>query len=97
MSLTHITNERTKGMPHEAGEYTCWCIESVPVLQAEVERLQDEVRQAGHALGASRRSHLRDIWLHQELARLTTDEYGWYQRVVTTPTAETAGGHSDLS
>jgi hypothetical protein len=32
----HLTNDATKGMPHEGGEYTCWCVESVAVLQAEV-------------------------------------------------------------
>lgn len=38
--LRHITNKRTQGMPHEASDYTCWCVDSVPVLQEEVRRLR---------------------------------------------------------
>lgn len=39
----HITNAKTKGMPHEAGNYTCWCIESVDVLQQEIVDLRAKI------------------------------------------------------
>jgi hypothetical protein len=32
----HYTNAATKGMPHEALSYRCWCLDSENVLRAEL-------------------------------------------------------------
>lgn len=39
----HLTNERTKGMPHEASNYRCWCVDDVNVLQQEVMDLRNKI------------------------------------------------------
>ena len=48
----HITNDRTRGMPHEGSNYVCWCVESVDVLQQEVSDLREQIGQLRQLLWA---------------------------------------------
>jgi hypothetical protein len=46
MEPLHYTNAATRGTVHEGGYERCWCLDSEPVLQAEVVQLRTDLEAA---------------------------------------------------